>query len=219
MINDNKNQDQHINIGLKEIVPEYESKNPLIRVLFNNRQEITIRYISKIKPRKILDVGCGDGSLIKKIKNKFYNIKVYGIDINPNVLKLNSVFKEKNFSKQDLLNLSFKKNNFDVVICLDVLEHIKDLNSAVNEIKRVLVKDGYLITSEPTENLLYKSLRFLYKGTYSEKYGPGAGAHYSTAKKIDNHIRKNGFIMIYNKRIPFSVPLLDLFHINLYIKK
>ncbi|MEK6834707.1 MAG: class I SAM-dependent methyltransferase [Nanoarchaeota archaeon] len=212
-------KNQHIKIPLQEIVPEYKSKNKLVRWLFNKRQQVASHYIYKIKPNKLLDIGCGDGSFIRRIKNKFPNIKVFGVDANPNIKYLNSVFKEKIFSQQDLLNLSFKKNSFDAIICLDVLEHIKNLNLALNEIKRVLNKDGYLITSEPTENFLYKSLRFLYKGTYSEKYGPGAGAHYWNAKKIDRFIKNNGFTKISSKKIPFFLPLLDLFHVNLYLKK
>ena len=212
------NEDQHTKIPLKEIVPEYSSGNPLIRWLFNKRQQIASYYIYKIKPNKLLDLGCGDGSFIRRIKNKFPNIKTFGVDINPNVIQLNKIFKEKIFSKQDISNLSFKKNSFDVVVCLDVLEHIKNLDVALSKIKRILINGGYLITSEPSENLLYKGLRFLYKGTYSEKGGPGAGAHYSNAKEIDKVIKNSGFKKLDNKKIPLSFPLVDLFHINLYVK-
>ena len=213
------NKDQRTKIPLKEIVPEYSSNNPLIKWLFNKRQQIASYYIYKVKPNKLLDLGCGDGSFIRRIKNKFPNIKTFGVDVNPNVIRLNEIFNEKIFSNQDLLNLLFKKNTFDVVVCLDVLEHIKNLDDALNEIKRILIKNGYLITSEPTENFLYKGLRFLYKGTHSEKEGPGAGAHYSNAKEIDRIIKKSGFRILDNKKIPLSFPLLDLFHINLYIKE
>ena len=95
---------------------------------------------------------------------------------------------------------------------------MKDLENALTEIKRVLDKKGYLITSEPTENLLYKTLRFLYKGTYSKEKGPTAGAHYWNAKDIDKKIRSFGFTRISNHRIPLPLPLCDLFHINLYKK-
>jgi len=214
-LNDEK---QHINIDLEDIVPEYYSNNFIIKWLFNKRQKIVLKYISKIKPNLLLDVGCGDGSLIKKIENVSPKIKSFGIDINKNVVKLNKSFNKKIFSRQDLRSLSFKNNNFDVVVCLDVLEHIKDLENALIEIKRVLKKNCYLITSEPTENLLYKILRFLYKGTYSQEKGPTAGAHYWNAKEVDRKIRSFGFTRISNHRIPLSLPLFDLFHINLYKK-
>lgn len=212
-------KNQLTKIPLDKIVPEYKSINPYIRWLFNKRQKIASYYIYKIKPDTLLDGGCGDGSFIYKIKNRFPRIKTFGIDINPGITKLNSIFKEKIFSQQDLLNLSFKKNSFDVIVCLDVLEHIKNIDLALSEIKRILKNKGYLITSEPTENFLYKFFRFLYKGTYSEKKGPGAGAHYSNAKQIDNLIKVAGFKMILSRKIPLAISYFDLFHINLYMKK
>jgi 2-polyprenyl-3-methyl-5-hydroxy-6-metoxy-1,4-benzoquinol methylase len=209
---------QHLSIPLKEIVPEYYSNNLFIKLLFEKRQNIALMYISKINPYILLDIGCGDGSLIRKIKKKNKMIKTFGIDINPNVIKLNSIFKEKIFSKQDLNKLSFKRNSFDTITCLDVLEHIKDLNSALSKIKSVIKENGFLITSEPTENLLYKSLRFIYKGTFSQESGPTAGAHYWNANQIDKFIRLHGFKRIHNKKIPISFPFLTLFHVNLYKK-
>ena len=107
--------------------------------------------------------------------------------------------------------------SFDTIVCLDVLEHIKDVESILVELRRILKDNGYLISSEPVESVLYKLLRFITKGTYSQETGPGAGVHYYNAREIDEKIRKMGFIKIASKKIPFYFPF-DLFHINLYQK-
>ena len=44
---------------------------------------------------------------------------------------------KKVYSKQDIKNLKFKDNFFDTVICCHIIEHIPDIYSAVNELKRI----------------------------------------------------------------------------------
>lgn len=211
-------KNQKLNIPLKEIVPQYKSKNLFVKWLFNKRLEVASSYITKINPNKVLDLGCGDGTFIKKIKKKFPEIEVCGVDPNPNVIILNNIFKEKIFRRGNIFSLSLHKNNFDVIVCLDVLEHIKDLFKGIEYIKGFIKKNGYLIISEPTENFFYKSLRFLHKGTYSQEKGPEAGPHYWNAKEVDKIIRLNGFKRLQNIKIPVTLSSFDLFHINLYIK-
>ena len=57
-------ENQKYNIELREIVPEYHSKNKIVRQLFANRLKIALNYVKKVKPNKLIDIGCGDGSFI-----------------------------------------------------------------------------------------------------------------------------------------------------------
>ncbi|MEK7067602.1 MAG: methyltransferase domain-containing protein, partial [Patescibacteria group bacterium] len=122
-----------------------------------------------------------------------------------------------NFSRQNLLQTNFAAHAFDAIVALDVLEHIQFIEKALTEIKRILKTQKYLITSEPTESILYKTLRFMTKGTFSMETGPGAGKHYYQAREIDIRVTSLGFKKINSKKIPLPYPL-DLFHINLYQK-
>ena len=51
--------------------------------------------------------------------------------------------------KEDVTNLSFANNTFDVVLCHQVLEHVDDLSAAAREIHRVLRPGGILWFSSP----------------------------------------------------------------------
>ena len=207
---------QKLDISLTEIVPEYYSSNPIVAWLFHKRLNLAVSLLRKTGARNIVDVGCGDGSLIALLQDENYQYDhLYGVDLNPGVLTLKEKFSNCHLEVQYIMNLTLPQKYFDTVLCLDTLEHIKNIDYAIEELKKIIVPEGHLITSEPVESILYKTLRFLLKGTYSQESGPGAGKHYYNAREIDAIIRSHGFQMSKMYRIPFIYPF-DLFNITLY---
>ena len=88
---------------------------------------------------RILDVAAGKGYLAEKIvKNSTKNIKVMALDVVvPNRYKrLNGV----EWVCGSITKLPFPDNSFDTVICTHALEHIKDVGSALSELRRVCNK-------------------------------------------------------------------------------
>ncbi|MCK5684483.1 class I SAM-dependent methyltransferase [bacterium] len=214
-----KSMNKNIDIDLESIIPEYNSKNPVVTWLFNKRLHIALKYLKNITPSTHLDIGCGNGKFIETIQQSDLNIKsLSAMDTNQNVVALNDNFQNCNFFQSDILNSKIESNEFDSVSCLDVLEHIKEIDKALEEIKRILKPNGYLIVSGPVESIFYKSLRYLIKGTYSEETGPGAGTHYYNIMQLNNIILKNGFEKIRIHKTPLFKPF-DLFHIVLYRMK
>jgi 2-polyprenyl-3-methyl-5-hydroxy-6-metoxy-1,4-benzoquinol methylase len=53
--------------------------------------------------------------------------------------------------KEDITNLSFGDKTFDVVMCLQVLEHIEDDRQAIREISGVLTIDGFAVLGVPVD--------------------------------------------------------------------
>ena len=65
---------------------------------------------------------------------------------------------------EDIMELSFEDNSFDLVVCRDVLEHVHDYKKALEEICRVLKRDGFLIMSVPFKYDSYSDeVRTLYE--------------------------------------------------------
>jgi len=199
---------------LETIVPEYISGSSLIKWLFLKRISYSINQVKYLKKDlAILDAGCGDWRVIKDLsKMGFTNL--YGIDFNENVVLLN--IDNAKVICWDLHSTSYKDNKFDVVIILDTLEHIKDVKNVIKELFRIIKNNWVLITSLPTENIFYKIGRFLLKGTFSMKDGPGTGIHYHTAKQLHTYIKKE-FKCIKRYYIPF-IPPLNLFNMFTYKK-
>jgi len=117
---------------------------------------------------------------------KFKDNELTGVDINPLVKELEN--EETKFYVADVKKLPFKENSFDIIFCLDMLEHIKGLNKALLELKRVLRPRGSLLVSIPEENSLYKIARLFLKGTLSNIEGPASSPHYWTSKQLQRKL-------------------------------
>ncbi len=94
----------------------------------------------------LLDVGAGSG-LVPEMNFKGLAGQVYGID--PDRRVLSNPYLEKAFIGFGDAMRPFQDNQFDVVICCNVLEHIQDPGSFFREIGRVLKKGGWLLTKTP----------------------------------------------------------------------
>jgi len=88
----------------------------------------------------LLDVGCGEGGYFYMYKE--LGIKYTGIDPDASVLRRHEPVKIA--SAEDI---PFRSSSFDTVVCMDVLEHAKDPDDAMSEIRRVLMPGGKLIIS------------------------------------------------------------------------
>jgi len=206
---------------LEEIVPEYHSKNVFVKNLFLKRLKIALRLaepeLESKDDLKIIDLGCGQGIFLKLLEEKFKNIKTFGVDIEPCVLEAKKFLKAK-IKIADIRNSGFPNDFFDIVFCLDVLEHFKNLEEPIREIKRIVEPDGVLIVSLPTENLFYKLGRLLTKRTMSSQKGPCSSPHFHKAKTIEQFLRSNGFKVVGKKLLP-PIPFFTLFNIISFKKK
>lgn len=137
----------------------YNSKNPFVSWIMNKRLDVIAEMILKTpKIRKVLDAGCGEGHLLSKLSAY---IQGYGIDFDERFIRAaRKRCPYANFKKEDITNMKFRDNVFDVVVCTEVIEHIENPEKAIEEMKRVLKPDGILIISFPNESLT-TLLRFL----------------------------------------------------------
>ena len=75
----------------------------------------------------ILDVGCAHGYLIAELQNK-YGHSIRGIDFSPYAVKNSEKSVREKIKRGNILKLPFKKNEFDAVICLDVINYLEEDN-------------------------------------------------------------------------------------------
>jgi SAM-dependent methyltransferase len=107
----------------------------------------TFKLLGNVKGKKILDLGCGPGFHLSKIIK--LKAKVKGIDISEELVK---IAKKQNPPIEIKLGditkkLPYKDLEFDAVISSLVLGHIANWNCVLNEVKRILKKDGIFIFS------------------------------------------------------------------------
>lgn len=120
-----------------------------------DRNRIISEWILKEYNRNeiLLDLGVGKGYIETLIYPKLRGkIKLVGTDITTKTLtELRRNFPDWTFIKSKLFPLSFTTNSFDLILLLEVLEHIKPSETfrVLKEIYRVLKTDGVFIMSVP----------------------------------------------------------------------
>ena len=94
------------------------------------------------KAGKILEVGCGNGYLLKTLET--YGYDCYGIE--PSPMAYNHAKNELGLNVENsfLAKSSFYSQKFDVIILIDVVEHIVDMQTFMEEIKTVLNTGGII---------------------------------------------------------------------------
>lgn len=102
---------------------------------------------------KILDIGCGGGLIAESLPYYYPKSEIYGCDVSQTALSYAKKLGSGKVKYSQIRNKRFpyKNNFFDVCICLDVLEHVPDVNYFLKEIKRVLKKNGKLFLIVPCE--------------------------------------------------------------------
>ncbi|MEK7590059.1 MAG: class I SAM-dependent methyltransferase [Patescibacteria group bacterium] len=101
---------------------------------------------------KILDAGCGVGTLLKELE-KYGNVS--GLDFSEIAVNFCKEKNIKNVSIGNITKLPFPDNTFDIVLALDVVEHVEDDLSAMREIYRVMKGDGVAIITVPAFKFLW----------------------------------------------------------------
>lgn len=180
---------------------KHSSNNPIQRLLIQNYYRELLKLIKICKPVKILDVGCGEGETIVKLKQSKIGKSLEGVDNSANALRIGrKIYPGINIKTGDIYNLPYKDNSFDVVVCTEVLEHLDNPQKALLELRRVSNK--YMLLSVPNEPFFILA-NFL-RGKYLRKLGnhPEHINHW-TNLGFKKFLGKNGLKIICS-RAPFA---------------
>ena len=117
-----------------------------------------------LKDIKILDIGCGGGLLSEPMCR--LGAKVTGIDASDKNIKVAKLHSKKNNLQIDYLCSSPEKFNakdkFDVILNMEIVEHVEDVNFFLKSCSKLLKKDGIMFVA--TLNKTLKSYIFAIVG-------------------------------------------------------
>ena len=133
----------------------------LLRVHERRRRFKSILKSIKTKPGRFLDVGCGEGHVLKDAIRRGWD--AYGLDINDNIVIDRSKWNF-DFQCQKLSEANYPENFFEAIYVDSVLEHVQEPRKFVMDIYRILKPGGIVMFAVPNENSLYKDVQsFVYK--------------------------------------------------------
>ena len=144
------------------------------------RDERVARLVERHAPprrpgSRLLDIGCGYGHLLRRFEDRY---RLAGIDLSPHAASIASARIPSARIVTADLQLPFPlKESFDVILAVNVIEHLDDPASAIGAIRQALIPGGLCVIHLPTVNgpmsrLIY---RFAYAKDPTHVYRPSGG--------------------------------------------
>lgn len=183
--------------------PSYTSANPLARWLFWQRIWQVITYLDKKPPLGVVvDFGCGLGVMLPFLQSRAS--RILACDLSTEHLTGLYQGTKITFYQQLEAIASAYRHGINLILALDVLEHVADLEPILKIFAELLGAGGEIVISGPTENWLYKFGRWWVGYTY-------AGAHhvrniYDIRRAMGNQFAVQTIATLY-----YPMPLFKLY--------
>ncbi len=185
---------------------KYGSKNKIVIKLMSNFFNSLDECLKSIEFSNVVEAGCGEGKVTNHIYEN-YKCAIEGFDIGEEAIeKAKREFSNINFDVKSIYDLPYKENQFDLVVCCEVLEHLDNYDKALKELMRISSK--YVIISVPCEPI-WRILN-LCRLKYISNLGntPGHINHWSK-KSFINLLKKYGDIKVIKSPLPWTMILLE----------
>jgi ubiquinone/menaquinone biosynthesis C-methylase UbiE len=89
-------------------------------------------------PGRVLEVGCGEGIVIQYLSGRVPGARLDGVELDGGALvRARARCPTAALAQADAYELPFRSRSYDLVVCLEVLEHLADPARALREIRRV----------------------------------------------------------------------------------
>lgn len=177
----------------EEYISHSNTSKGIINKLYQTVRNITLQQKLKlinrlVKGKQLLDIGCGTGEFLKICKDNGYDVK--GIEPSVNAQKFAvENYKLDVYSEEKIKE--FTPNSFDLITMWHVLEHVYHLKERVEELKKLIVKNGVLIVAVPNHN----SYDAEYYKEYWAAYDVPRHLYHFSPTDIKNLFEPNGFVL------------------------
>lgn len=157
-------------------------------------RRLIFKLLNGLSFQTVLDAGCGTGVLLQKIHERFPHVHSTGLEYSPHGLDIAQ--KRLPASSFHVVDLAGQKldRQFDLVTCIDVLEHIQDDRSALRNLLDMTAK--YLVLSVPLGRLIREE---------QERMGH---VHGYSRRALEKKIQEAGFEII--RVIQWGFPFYNL---------
>ena len=156
---------------------KYRSKNPIERRLMRKFFAALSGALPQEPPMTVLEVGVGEGEISARLRSLYPEAHIVGVDLHDDALA--AEWRTRGFIGvyADIAHLPFPALAFDLVMAIEVLEHVVDPGTALAELVRV--SRGGMVLSVPREPIW--RVANMARGKYLADLGntPGHVQHWS----------------------------------------
>lgn len=113
-----------------------------------NQVNMILPYIPHGDATKVLDIGCGNGKMLKYLQKKT-NCSIFGFDYSANAIEAAKLDSTENAEFQEGIigEIEYPEDFFDTIISMDTMYFAKDMQAFVGQIKRWLKRDGTIFVA------------------------------------------------------------------------
>jgi 2-polyprenyl-3-methyl-5-hydroxy-6-metoxy-1,4-benzoquinol methylase len=139
---------------------------------------------------RVLDFGCGDGQFVQRARHD--GVDICGADVSPEAIRrARTSFPDIEVREMDDA-IPFDSGTFDTITCMDVLEHILDVEGILAEMRRVLKPCGCLLITT-TEMTRMKLLAVICLHFHDYFYPTSPHIRYFTRRNLGDVLARKGF--------------------------
>lgn len=128
---------------------KYATTNPVERRMMDGFFAALDACLSGLAPQRIVEVGAGEGHVTRRLRDRFPDATVIGLDLPDESLAAHWAALGVPMFQGDATRLPFPDASVDLVVCLEVLEHVPGPERALAELARVC--GGTAVLSVPRE--------------------------------------------------------------------
>ena len=139
---------------------KHESQNPIQRALIDNFHAKAVELIRRARPSTILELGCGEGYVLSALIEAGVEAELTGIELDARAARIASerLGTRATIEQRDARELAADGRRFDMVMMLEVLEHIPDPAQMLPIVDALT--NGWVLLSVPWEPV-FRGLNFM----------------------------------------------------------
>lgn len=146
---------------------KFQTRNPVVRRLIDRFHARLREIVAPLRTESVLDAGCGEGETIARLAG-LLPARVAAVDVSPEAVEFTARrFPAVEVARESVLELPLKDGAFELVLCLEVLEHLDDPRAAIAELGRVSSRG--VVVSVPHEP--WFRLGSMLRGKYLRDFG------------------------------------------------